>query len=326
MDLSRFGFKPAKERPSYLRFLVFGESFTGKSSFALSAPKPIVFDLEGSTVHIAKYGAVNENTGEAIQWVNTDFYVADVSHPYDIVKTLYEWRNADIYKERPFETIIIDPITILWERIQAAYAEQTGRVDKHVSSEEHLFDRDIYRFDEWAKMKRPIREILTWLNEAPVHKIYTAHSGSKFVEQIVNGRRQIVEAGKVAKAESGVEYHVDVIIEMLRSDDDRNIHGEIGVGLIHKDRTQRFRVGELIKDPRFEMWAGAEVKEPQKTVNRNIAKPVKKYQAIIDNPKVKELAEKLGLTDEQLLAGIKKYKTLDATIEALENRLREVEF
>ena len=91
-----------------LKIMVWGESGSGKSRFALSSPNPIVVDLEGSTRLYAN---------------QFDFYKAEVnktdnraSNPATLTVNLIEEILEGKYPDR--KTLIIDPVTDLLDCIE----------------------------------------------------------------------------------------------------------------------------------------------------------------------------------------------------------------
>lgn len=96
-----------------LKIMVWGESGSGKSRFALSSPNPIVIDLEGSTRLYAE---------------QFDFYKAEVdktnnraSNPATLTVNLIEEILKGEYPDR--KTLIVDPITDLLDCIEDVSAK-----------------------------------------------------------------------------------------------------------------------------------------------------------------------------------------------------------
>lgn len=106
--------KKATLEDANLKIMVWGESGSGKSRFALSAPNPIVIDLEGSTRLYA-----NE----------FDFYKAEVdktekraNNPATLTVNLITEILEGQYPDR--KTLIIDPVTDLLDCIEDVSAKK----------------------------------------------------------------------------------------------------------------------------------------------------------------------------------------------------------
>lgn len=106
-----------------LKIMVWGESGSGKSRFALSSPNPIVVDLEGSTRLYAN---------------QFDFYKAEVnktdnraSNPATLTVNLIEEILEGKYPDR--KTLIIDPVTDLLDCIEDVSAKKIWANDRKKS-------------------------------------------------------------------------------------------------------------------------------------------------------------------------------------------------
>lgn len=97
-----------------LKVMIWGESGSGKSRFALSSPSPLVIDLEGSTRLYAD---------------EFDFWKAEVdkrnekaNNPANLTMSIIDEILKGEYTDR--KTLIIDPVTDLLDTIESSCATQ----------------------------------------------------------------------------------------------------------------------------------------------------------------------------------------------------------
>jgi AAA domain len=231
-------FKPATKKNRRLKILCYGVAGTGKTIFMMTFPRLRVVDLEGGALQYEDRVVVPQigqrgdfeilHTGSAMKCVEAieqtfDEFVANARNP----------------KEHPLpcDTIGLDPMTVLWERIQEAYSEEAKKGTR--------FQRGTTMRD-WSAIKRPLKNLITDLQNLPVHLVMTAHSGDKFEKDGSEGFKSV---GTKAATEKSMPHAADTVIEFLEQD-----RGGGTNVLCHKDRTGVLKVGELYKDVSFNMW------------------------------------------------------------------------
>lgn len=233
--------KKATLEDANLKIMVWGESGSGKSRFALSAPNPIVVDLEGSTRLYA-----NE----------FDFYKAEVD------KTEKRANNSAVltvnllteilegqYPDR--KTLIIDPITDLLDGIEDASAKKYEQmVGKKVGELNPL------QKTKWYAYRREMsRSVLNQLKDVPMNLILVARA--KNVWDTKDGKMQPV--GVTYDALDIVEYLMDIVIQLEKS-------GEETKAIVKKSR-----IGNLPKILEVKNYSSIE-----KALNENNTKQLAK--------------------------------------------------
>jgi hypothetical protein len=194
--------KKATLEDANLKIMVWGESGSGKSRFALSAPSPIVVDLEGSTRLYA-----NE----------FDFYKAEVdktekraNNPATLTVNLIAEILEGQYPDR--KTLIIDPVTDLLDCIEDISAKKYEQmIGKKVQELNQLQKTKWY-----AYRRETSRTVLNQLKDIPMNLILVARA--KNVWDTKDGKMQPV--GITYDALDIVEYLMDIVIQLEKSGDE----------------------------------------------------------------------------------------------------------
>lgn len=185
-----------------LKIMVWGESGSGKSRFALSSPNPIVIDLEGST---------------RLYTEQFDFYKAEVdktnnraSSPATLTVNLIEEILKGEYPDR--KTLIVDPITDLLDCIEDVSAKKYEQmIGKRVGELNQL------QKTKWYAYRREMaRTVLNQLKDVPMNLILVARA--KNVWDTKDGKMQPV--GLTYDALDIVEYLMDIVIQLEKSGDE----------------------------------------------------------------------------------------------------------
>ena len=185
-----------------LKIMVWGESGSGKSRFALSAPNPIVIDLEGSTRLYAS---------------EFDFYKAEInkqderavnsaSLTMSLIKEIIEGK----YPDR--KTLIVDPVTDLLDCIEDVSAKKYEQmIGKKVGELNQLQKTKWY-----AYRRETTRTVLNQLKDVPMNLILVARA--KNLWDTKDGKMQPV--GLTYDALDIVEYLMDIVIQLEKSGDE----------------------------------------------------------------------------------------------------------
>lgn len=185
-----------------LKVMVWGESGSGKSRFALSAPNPIVIDLEGSTRLYA-----NE----------FDFWKAEVDktnpqagNPGSLTINLLKEILEGKYPDR--KTLIVDPVTDLLDCIEDVsakkYEEMIGKKVTELNA--------VQKTKWYAYRRETARNILNQLKDIPMNLILVARA--KNLWDTKDGKMQPV--GFTYDALDIVEYLMDIVIQLEKNGDE----------------------------------------------------------------------------------------------------------
>lgn len=185
-----------------LKILVWGEAGSGKSRFALSAPAPLVIDLEGSTRLYA-----NE----------FDFWKAEVDktnpqagNPGSLTINLLKEILEGKYPDR--KTLIVDPVTDLLDCIEDVsakkYEEMIGKKVTELNA--------VQKTKWYAYRRETARNILNQLKDIPMNLILVART--KNLWDTKDGKMQPV--GLTYDALDIVEYLMDIVIQLEKNGDE----------------------------------------------------------------------------------------------------------
>jgi hypothetical protein len=246
--------------PTFVRVLAFGTNFTGKSTLGVSFPNPEVIDIEKGTQMLHKK--------QFVPWQNIGFGRLEATSAGEILKLFTDLNRGLKNYDGPVRTVVVDSQTKLWEIVQKEYLQNQGRINLD-GQDANLFNKQKTRIDEWVDIKRPLKAAMLELTMARCHKVFIAHTSDVTVKQ----GKEFVKVGTTFKAEKSMDYDMDIIVEMLEWNDPRNSKGIPYVGLIHKDRTGIFQQGQLVENPRYQLWqefieSGKEIQrsEPKNTM------------------------------------------------------------
>lgn len=136
-------------RPQYVKMMVYGESGVGKTTFAASAPRPMLWlDAEGGTASI------------------------DDAEGIDVmaVSTLEDFRNVVLYlHENPtkYKTVVVDSFS-------EAQVSVMKQIMKAVVKADQSRDEFLPQFAEWGRLTGVMREVARALRDLPAHLVITA--------------------------------------------------------------------------------------------------------------------------------------------------------
>jgi len=183
-------FLEARQQSKRLKLLIYGDSGTGKTTLGISFPGAVLFDLEGGAdLYAAKFHfdvlrtTSFDDTVTAVRWLH------EHSHPY--------------------RTVVVDPITILWDAVQRKWSDIFLRRSK--SSKGFKFEFFELGPKEWAVIKSEWRDLMRQLLALDVNLVVTArekvlYSDSGFMQA----------AGFTFDAEKSLPYLFDVVLRLVR--------------------------------------------------------------------------------------------------------------
>lgn len=257
IDLSKYGIVHSKDRKLYANFLVYGEWETGKTTFGLTFPGPIlVIDTERGSGELGKKSFVDGQTD--------DFFVLEFRDPRDLVERLESMYHDGLFTDEHdlFKTIMIDPATRFWDALKDEYqAENNSSFDwksKKKVEGDTLF-KDKIQLNDWGNVKAPLKRVLRQILLAPCHKIIMAHSGTKF---ITNEKGKMEADGTTFKMEGTVGYDARVMLELIKEEEyegrgrERRATGRYTFkAIVNRDNSGTYRPGDIISNPKFDMWS-----------------------------------------------------------------------
>jgi hypothetical protein len=221
-------FQKPVEHKRGLKVLSYGNSGGGKSWFALSFPKNAVIDTEDGTNDLIK------NKNMALRLVTTS--ASEVEEGLEEIKN-HHLDNID--------TVTLDSETKIYENLQHSglvVAETRARKNKRSAFGEGLSTK------EWGKIKlihKRINSKLIELSSLGKNIIVTAQLSDE-KEKI---GEDYVKIGEKPNGIKGLEYDFDIVIKICYDKSTKRRYG-----IIEKDRTGTFEIGDEVENPSFKCW------------------------------------------------------------------------
>lgn len=205
---------PGETQPGKTKQLIFGPSGVGKTWYALSYPKPYYMDTEGGA-DLAHYQERLKTAGGV--------YMGPADGTLDFA-TVIEEIKALATENHPYETLIIDSITKLFQTCIAQEADRLG--DK----------------DAFGASKKPaiawMRRLVAWLSRLDMNVVLIAHETSEWGKDDKTGQR--VEIGKMADVWDKLIYELHLTLWCQK-------RGPQRVAIVRKSRLTGFPEGENFK-------------------------------------------------------------------------------
>ena len=165
-------------------------------------PHPLIIDVEGKAQHAVGVEGVQE------------FLMVQTKDVYEILDVLEELSAGNITfpDGSPVETVSIDSSSVLWAVRQEAGAMMAEKRAKKYANSRHV-DPDSVQMSmlDWNKVKRPLKRLMTRLNNSPVNYFVITAREKPLYQEIKQGNRtELQRIGEQPDLQRGVEYEVDV--------------------------------------------------------------------------------------------------------------------
>lgn len=249
-----------------LKILVYGDTGTGKTSFALTFPKSLILDTEDGYEWY-------ENTEKA---KNMAGIVR--SQSFDDLDDLLDQLDRD---SSEYSTFVIDSETKIYENLQEALLDVEERRARKKHRDE--LDANISQ-RSWGKIKQIS---LRLQNE----KIRLASQGvnivsvSQAADVMENSGDTMVKVGEKPDMHKKAKYDYDIKLRLYIKDG--KYYGEV-----EKDRTDTYSVGTVLENPSYDNWKDrVEGKENQGTTKDvNFTESVDKSKKAYENELKSEMS------------------------------------
>jgi hypothetical protein len=261
-------FTKAGEVKKCLKVCVYGSPGAGKTHFALTFPKPAVIDLEhGSDLLTDRF----------------DFEVLHTKSCSEVMGAV----EAISQNPESFETLIIDPISVIWEGLQDAYVEDLEQ--KIQAGRSRRTDSEL-QFADWKRVKRPHRRLTTLLLNLPMNVVLCGRLASEY--EMKNG--ELLKVGVKMEAEKTVPYVLDLLIRL-------EIQNGKRVGVVEKDRSGMFD-GQTIEAPSFATFKPIldRMNGTEPVVYEDDDEVTRKDASLFKNPRMEEMKRTILQAQEAL--------------------------
>lgn len=226
------GLRKPQTRKKGLKVLVYGDTGTGKTLFALSFPRSVVLDSEDGY-------SWYEGTDKA-----KNLLAIENSQSFTVLEKLL--KDLDKVTLDDMDTFVIDSETKVYENIQESL--QTIEEKRARQKGRDVLDANL-SMRSWGKIKQLAKKLQN-------RKIMLATKGFNVVsvaqskdvtEDLGNGTR--IKTGSEADMDKKAKYDYDLVLH-LYTDEEGNYMGKI-----LKDRTNVTKKGDEIKNPSYKIWA-----------------------------------------------------------------------
>lgn len=254
-------FQPAGHWKKHLKIILYGEANVGKTTFALRAPgKKAVID-----------------TGNETDFYN-HVYSFDVKKTQNISELM---QSLDEIERNPnqYDILIIDPITNIYQALKDTawkFAEQRA-IKKEIDPESVMLTQR-----DWGQIKQKYTSLISRLTRLPCHVIVTGWQKDIYDE------KSMKRIGTRIESDKKTNHLADVVI---RLECDR--YGN-RLGIIEKDRTMTFRLGERVKNISFDHFVPALSNDEQEsTLSQQRQIYILGNKRGLNNDQVKEYASEV---------------------------------
>ena len=203
------GIKPTAVQKR-IKCLFYGPAGVGKTMTAIQFPKPYLIDTEKGAEN-AQYVAALETAGGVY------FHTTD---PDDLLREV----RSLLSEKHDFQTVIIDPLTVIYDRLIERGIEEKG--------------------EEFGRYKtvsdRAIKHLLALLTRLDMNVIVTSHAKARWVRaKDAMGRDTATQDGLTFDCYPKLDYLFDLAFEVTR-------RGQEVVGCVRKSRVESFPLGDVL--------------------------------------------------------------------------------
>lgn len=203
------GVKPTKIEKR-LKAMFYGPAGVGKTMTAIQFPRPYLIDTERGAEN-AQYVSALEKAG-GVYFPCTD--------PDDLIREV----TALLSEKHPYQTVIIDPLTVIYDRL----------IEKGINEKGEEFGR--YK----VVSDRAIKHLLALLTRLDMNVIITSHAKARWVRsKDAQGKDTATQDGLTFDCYPKLDYLFDLAFEVTR-------RGQDLVGIVRKTRIETFPLSEII--------------------------------------------------------------------------------
>lgn len=231
--------KPSNKRKVGLKVLVTGGTGTGKTRFGLSFPACMALDAEAG---IALY--------EGRDFAKNLLGIADTQSYKDLESAIKEINKETKKENHGISSLIIDSESKFYQNIQETLL--TVEENRARKNNRDVLDANI-SVRSWGKIKQlssKLQNMKIDLSSKGIHVISIAQVEDVKEKQGDN----FVKVGEKPATAKNIEYDYDIIINLFTEDVDGVLTYK---GEIKKDRTEMTKIGQIIDNPSYAIWADA---------------------------------------------------------------------
>ena len=185
-------FQSAEATNRRLKLFLWGDTGVGKTTLALRFPEPVVIDMEGGT---ELYGDVFE------------FDVLKATTADEVIEAV----NWLLVNAHPYRTLVLDPITVFWDALQAKWRGIFLRRNR--GGKGHNGEFYTLQPKDWVTLKYEFKDLLRKLIQLDMNVIITARQKAQYAD---TGFMRVI--GETFDGEKTLPYLFDTILRLYRDD------------------------------------------------------------------------------------------------------------
>ena len=232
-----------------LKALFFGPAGSGKTTASIGFPRPYLIDTEKGAENDQYVELLNKQGGAYL-------FTTDPDELIDEVKAL-------ISEKHEYRTLIVDPLTIIYNALLDAGIDERG--------------------EEFGRYKIPadrkIKQLLSLLLRLDMNVIITSHAKPKWVRtKDDRGKDTAVQEGFTFDCYGRLDYLFDLVFEI-------QLRGKDRVGVVRKTRCEGFPEGEVFPfsyDEIAERYGCAILERDAASVELASVEDAKEFQALVE--------------------------------------------
>jgi DNA polymerase III delta prime subunit len=192
-----------------MKALFYGPAGVGKTTAAIQFPKPYLIDTERGAENDQYVKLLNAAGGAYMFTTDADELIAEVV--------------ALLSENHPYQTLVIDPLTVVYNDLLDRAAEKEG-----TEFGRHKIPAD-----------RKIKHLLTLLLRVDMNVVITSHAKPNWVRsKDAKGKDIAVQEGMTFDCYGRLDYLFDLVFEVGKRGKDR-------IGTVRKTRVEGFPEGDI---------------------------------------------------------------------------------
>ena len=193
-----------------LKALFYGNAGVGKTTAAISFPKPYLIDTEKGAENDQYVNMLKKSGGVVFQTSDFDELLKEV--------------KALLTEKHDFKTLIIDPLTTLYNDL----LDKSAMILKNQSKEKDATGTEFGR--HYGEANKKMKHLLSLLLRLDMNVIITSHAKNEYA-----GNMSVI--GSTYDCYKKLDYLFDLVFEIQKRGKDR-------IGVIKKSRIESFPDGE----------------------------------------------------------------------------------
>jgi len=189
-----------------LKALFYGAAGVGKTTAAIQFPKPYLIDTEKGAENSQYIKLLNKNGGAVFQTTDFDELITEI--------------KALLTEKHDFKTLVIDPLTTLYNDLLDKYADLLRRQSKDKDATGTEFGR------HYGEANKKMKHLCNLLLRLDMNVIITSHAKNEY-------GNNLVVLGQTFDCYKKLDYLFDLVFEIQK-------RGKERVGIVKKTRIEGF--------------------------------------------------------------------------------------